>query len=255
MTKTRVCISHDGWLGSADKHDVQSLILELMFQDRIDIQGIASTSSRWGDTQRTSNTHKILDVYVKDWAKLDAKTDASRRHPSSRRSAVRAPPRSLPRPASGSSPAAASPLAQCMTRRRKQNHAVGRDCISCLRRDVLGACVTRAERSGQRRLSSLRCAGGTSHRQFAGTAGPVARLERKTGTSVPASAAPALRSPPHGGRDGRPLAPDDGSRCESAGLSQHRRRSTRAGVERGRIAAARNVGTAGADDEAHGDRP
>jgi Protein of unknown function (DUF1593) len=75
MPKTRVCISHNGWLGSADKHDVQSLIHALMFQDRIDIQGIASTSSRWGDTQRTSNTHKILDVYPKDWAKLDAKTD------------------------------------------------------------------------------------------------------------------------------------------------------------------------------------
>jgi Protein of unknown function (DUF1593) len=75
MPKTRVCISHDGWLGLADKHHVQSLILELMFQDRIDIQGIASTSSRWSDTQRTSNTHKILDVYANDWAKLDAKTD------------------------------------------------------------------------------------------------------------------------------------------------------------------------------------
>jgi Protein of unknown function (DUF1593) len=75
MPKTRVCISHDGWLGSTDKHHVQSLILALMFQDRIDIQRIAATSSRWGDTQRTSNTHKILDAYAKDWAKLDAETD------------------------------------------------------------------------------------------------------------------------------------------------------------------------------------
>jgi hypothetical protein len=75
MPKTRVCISQDGWLGSADNQDVQSLIHALIFQDRIDILGIASTSSRWGDTQRTSNTHKILDAYAKDWAKLDAEAD------------------------------------------------------------------------------------------------------------------------------------------------------------------------------------
>jgi Protein of unknown function (DUF1593)/Ca-dependent carbohydrate-binding module xylan-binding len=73
MAKPRVFISHDGWLGSAEKDDFQSLIHALMFQDRINIQGIAATGSRWGGNQKVADTHTILDTYyAQDWAKLNA---------------------------------------------------------------------------------------------------------------------------------------------------------------------------------------
>src|SRR3712207_3091446 len=70
--KPRVFISHDGWLGSKEKDDFQSLIHALMYQDRIDIRGIAATGGRWGGRQKVADTHSILDTYAKDWAKLNA---------------------------------------------------------------------------------------------------------------------------------------------------------------------------------------
>lgn len=72
--RPRVFISHDGWLGSEEKDDFQSLIHVLMYQDKIDIQGIAATASRWAGGQKIADTHNILDTYALDWEKLNART-------------------------------------------------------------------------------------------------------------------------------------------------------------------------------------
>ena len=57
-----------------DKDDVQSLVHALMYQDRIDIVGIASSTSRWQPGANDKRfIHHTIDVYASDQPKLAAK--------------------------------------------------------------------------------------------------------------------------------------------------------------------------------------
>jgi hypothetical protein len=73
MAKPRVFISTDLKLTSEEKDDAQSLIHALLYQDKINIVGIAGTASKWGHQNgRVSDIDAIIDVYGKDLAKLQA---------------------------------------------------------------------------------------------------------------------------------------------------------------------------------------
>ena len=76
MAKPRVFISTDLKLTSEEKDDAQSLIHALLYQDKINIVGIAGTASKWGHQNgRVADIDAIIDVYGKDVAKLQAKAD------------------------------------------------------------------------------------------------------------------------------------------------------------------------------------
>ena len=69
----RVFISTDLRLSSEEKDDAQSLIHALLYQDKMDIVGIAGTASRWGHQNGlVGDIDKIIDVYGTDLAKLQA---------------------------------------------------------------------------------------------------------------------------------------------------------------------------------------
>jgi hypothetical protein len=71
--KPRVFISTDLRLSSEEKDDAQSLIHALMYQDKMDIVGIAGTASRWGHQNGlVGDIDKIIDIYGQDVAKLQA---------------------------------------------------------------------------------------------------------------------------------------------------------------------------------------
>ena len=73
MAKPRVFISTDLKLTSEEKDDAQSLIHALLYQDKINIVGIAGTASKWGHQNgRVSDIDAVIDVYGKDLAKLQA---------------------------------------------------------------------------------------------------------------------------------------------------------------------------------------
>jgi Protein of unknown function (DUF1593) len=75
MSRARVFISTDLRLSSEEKDDAQSLIHALLYQDKIDIVGIAGTASKWGHQNgRVSDIDKIIDVYGQDYAKLAPKS-------------------------------------------------------------------------------------------------------------------------------------------------------------------------------------
>ncbi len=77
MPLPRVFISTDLRLTSEEKDDAQSLIHALLYQDRMNIVGIAGTASRWGHQNGVvGDIDKILDVYAKDHAKLKARSPA-----------------------------------------------------------------------------------------------------------------------------------------------------------------------------------
>ncbi|MBD8678338.1 nucleoside hydrolase-like domain-containing protein [Sphingomonas sp. CFBP 13720] len=82
MSKTRLFISTDMQMitgvnhRDGDKDDVQSLVHALMYQDKIDIVGIASSTSKH---QPGANDEKfikhVIDVYAKDYAALASRDD------------------------------------------------------------------------------------------------------------------------------------------------------------------------------------
>jgi hypothetical protein len=77
MARPRVFISTDLRLSSEEKDDAQSLIHALLYQDKINIVGIAGTASKWGHQDGlVGDIDKIIDVYVKDYDKLEAKSSA-----------------------------------------------------------------------------------------------------------------------------------------------------------------------------------
>src|SRR5918994_1709719 len=73
MALPRVFISTDLKLTSEEKDDAQSLIHALLYQDKMNIVGIAGTASKWGHQNgRVADIDAIIDVYGKDLAKLQA---------------------------------------------------------------------------------------------------------------------------------------------------------------------------------------
>src|SRR5918994_5145412 len=73
MALPRVFISTDLRLSSEEKDDAQSLIHALLYQDKMNIVGIAGTASRWGHQNGlVGDIDKIIDVYGKDLANLQA---------------------------------------------------------------------------------------------------------------------------------------------------------------------------------------
>ncbi|MFD2227808.1 nucleoside hydrolase-like domain-containing protein, partial [Microvirga arabica] len=77
MAVPRVFISTDLRLSSEEKDDAQSLIHALLYQDKMNIVGIAGTASKWNHQDGlVGDIDKIIDVYAKDYAKLEAKHPA-----------------------------------------------------------------------------------------------------------------------------------------------------------------------------------
>src|ERR671910_617840 len=75
--RPRIFISTDLRLSSEEKDDAQSLIHALLYQDKMDIVGIAGTSSKWVHQDGlVGDIDKIIDVYAKDYSKLEAKHPA-----------------------------------------------------------------------------------------------------------------------------------------------------------------------------------
>ena len=78
MTIPRIFITTDLQMISGvnlidgDKDDVQSLIHSLLYQDKYNIVGIASSTSRWQPGKNDADLiHKVLDVYERDEGALD----------------------------------------------------------------------------------------------------------------------------------------------------------------------------------------
>ncbi|MBO1909674.1 DUF1593 domain-containing protein [Microvirga sp. 3-52] len=60
---------------NGDKDDVQSLVHALMYQDKIDIRGIMSSTSRWQPGANDEKfIHHVIDEYAADRSTLEAKT-------------------------------------------------------------------------------------------------------------------------------------------------------------------------------------
>jgi hypothetical protein len=77
MARPRVFISTDLRLSSEEKDDAQSLIHALLYQDKMNIVGIAGTASKWGHQDGlVGDIDKIIDIYAKDYDKLEAKGSA-----------------------------------------------------------------------------------------------------------------------------------------------------------------------------------
>jgi len=73
-SRPRIFISTDLRLSSEEKDDAQSLIHALLYQDKMNIVGIAGTASRWGHQNgRVEDIDTIIDVYGEDLAKLQAR--------------------------------------------------------------------------------------------------------------------------------------------------------------------------------------
>jgi hypothetical protein len=71
MALPRVFISTDLKLTSEEKDDAQSLIHALMYQDKMNIVGIAGTASKWGiQNGLEADIDAVIDVYGKDLAEL-----------------------------------------------------------------------------------------------------------------------------------------------------------------------------------------
>lgn len=82
MSKVRLLISTDMQMISGvnhvdgDKDDVQSLVHALMYQDKVDIVGIiSSTSNHQPGANDDVFIHRVIDEYGKDRSKLDARAD------------------------------------------------------------------------------------------------------------------------------------------------------------------------------------
>lgn len=59
-----------------DKDDVQSMIHALLYQDKYDIVGIASSTSYWQPGKNNADLiHKVIDSYAKDQARLEARDE------------------------------------------------------------------------------------------------------------------------------------------------------------------------------------
>lgn len=75
MPLPRVFISTDLLLSSEEKDDAQSLIHALLYQDRMNIVGIAASPSKWGiQNGRVGDIDTIIDAYGRDHAKLAARS-------------------------------------------------------------------------------------------------------------------------------------------------------------------------------------
>ena len=75
MSLPRVFISTDLRLSSEEKDDAQSLIHALMYQDEMNIVGIAGTASHHGHQDGlVGDIDRIIDVYARDHAKLEAQS-------------------------------------------------------------------------------------------------------------------------------------------------------------------------------------
>jgi hypothetical protein len=66
MAKPRILISTD--LGGADADDIQSMVHALLYADQFKLEGIVSSPTKHDG--RTSDIHKVIDAYAKDYAKL-----------------------------------------------------------------------------------------------------------------------------------------------------------------------------------------
>lgn len=66
MAKPRVIISSD--IGGSDNDDMESMAHALIYADKLDIQAIISTPTKHDG--RTSDIHKALDAYAKDYNNL-----------------------------------------------------------------------------------------------------------------------------------------------------------------------------------------
>jgi Protein of unknown function (DUF1593)/Ca-dependent carbohydrate-binding module xylan-binding len=82
MAKSRVFISTDAQMATGinnidgDKDDIQSLVHALLYQDKLDIRGFTSTTSRWQPGKNDAKfIHHVIDAYAKDEAKLKANAD------------------------------------------------------------------------------------------------------------------------------------------------------------------------------------
>ncbi|WP_299360831.1 nucleoside hydrolase-like domain-containing protein [uncultured Paracoccus sp.] len=77
MPLPRVFISTDLRLTSEEKDDAQSLVHALLYQDKMNIVGIAGTASKHGHQNgRVGDIDRIIDVYARDHAKLEAHSSA-----------------------------------------------------------------------------------------------------------------------------------------------------------------------------------
>jgi Protein of unknown function (DUF1593)/Ca-dependent carbohydrate-binding module xylan-binding len=82
MAKPRLFISTDAQMATGinniagDKDDIQSLVHALLYQDKLDIRGFVSSTSRWQPGKNdTKFIHHVIDAYAKDEAKLKAHAD------------------------------------------------------------------------------------------------------------------------------------------------------------------------------------
>ena len=80
MSNPRVFITTDMQMISGvnlidgDKDDVQSMIHALLYQDKYEIVGIASSTSYWQPGKNNADlVHKVIDTYAKDQSKLEAR--------------------------------------------------------------------------------------------------------------------------------------------------------------------------------------
>jgi hypothetical protein len=77
MALPRVFISTDLRLSSEEQDDAQSLIHALLYQDEMNIVGIAGTASQQGHQDGlVGDIDKIIDVYAQDYATLEARSSA-----------------------------------------------------------------------------------------------------------------------------------------------------------------------------------
>lgn len=75
MPLPRVFISTDLRLAAEEKDDSQSLIHALLYQDKMNIVGIAATPSKWNAQDGlVGDIDRIIDVYGLDHAKLAARS-------------------------------------------------------------------------------------------------------------------------------------------------------------------------------------